>query len=230
MKDTNALFAEWKKKYAISLFCKDGIIDKEKFESKGNLKVLFVLKDVHVDQRGRAHHQKNGFIDMRQYVTEDGEGKTWSPLGVWTMGLLTDIDEYDYSLDANAVRKEYLPHVAFLNIKKEAGEASVSNKTIIMHAKNQGCYIREQIKDINPDLIIACGDVVYESLTIHVFSDHIQEQKLDFEGMPEKYGECVYVEVNGKYIPIVHYRHPNQSGSYAKRYQHMREIKKILKK
>lgn len=222
----NEFFEQWRKQFNIEIFCKDGIMCEEKYGANGTPKILFVLKDVHVDDNWRKSNPNEPFLSMTEAITEDGEGKTWNPIAVWAMGLLSDAEIYDYNLNPTLLRKEFLPKIAFINIKKEAGKASVSDESILKYADEQKEFIAQQIQEINPDLIVACSDVVYQALVINIFPQNTKGSKMIFENLPEKYGEVAHVDLIDKKVPIVHYRHPSRSGAYVDRYRDMRTIKR----
>jgi len=147
---------DWKAHYSqtcrcrdLDLFFKDGIVDDHKYKSV-NIRLLFVLREAHNRERG----------DLRRWLasTKDLEFRkgrmVWYNLARWSQALLEDHPEERLS---SGPRGEKLQHVAAINLKKVAGGPKVCWNDICKYVAMDRHLLIRQIRDIRPQLIIACG-------------------------------------------------------------------------
>lgn len=213
------LFDKWSTTHKFEVFCKDGIVDEKTF-NQAETKILFVLKDLHL-KYDVEKYKEIGYIDMREFVST--EGGMWKTVEAWAEPFFDD-----------ASKEGILKKVAFLNLKKEHGEASVSDKCVLCYSKRDSDFIKKQIKIINPDIVIACSNAVYNGLK-EVFE--IQEEQEDsvfkkivFNDKMSDYGE--YFDVGSllnidKQINVVHYRHPSMGNRQGTKEEHQENMLKI---
>lgn len=237
------LFERWKTEGAVgksfNVFCKDGIVDEFQFDKR---RILFVLKDVHLGEQSRAFYEQQGEIDMRTEVCGIGEGRTWNPVALWAKALIDD-DVKPFAAisaelsDKQQLRDIYLKKIAFLNLKKEAGDASVSNQCVRHYAKADAVFLRQQIKIINPDIIIACSAVVFEAMKECAFENAEVDDtiKITLNSKMSNYGNVFDIgPLIGRNRPlyVVKYCHPNNRGSgsctYEEHYDNMLHIRELL--
>lgn len=226
----NELFESWNK-VGFDVFCKDGIIDEETYD-KEKIKILFVLKDVN-------NAKPDEKVDLREsLVTRTDEGKTWFNIARWYAGL--NGAEYSEEITNMTSEKQHaaMRKVAVMNIKKEAGGPEVSDECILTYAKNSVEQIKREIEICNPDIVIACGRVVFKSLKDEVFKINSDEdesyKKVAFDGKMINYGTCFdigrFLNMD-KTVYVVEYRHPNQAtlqGTFAEHHENMLKIIEFL--
>ena len=238
MKNFNweAFFNNWETEFGFDIFCRDGIVDPTLYSSDSvPYKVLFVLKDVHIpDETKKAIREEKRIVDMRKEVFLEGEGKTWNPIALWAKALteITPIPFEDVS-SGITLRKETLPKVAFMNIKKDAGNASVSNECVLAYAREQSSNLIEEIRACSPDLVIACskGDV-FNILRDELFKVNCCEElpKIELNEKMHKFGHFFDISgFIGKNDPVylVEYRHPSQCGRQGTNKEHYENMLKI---
>ena len=214
--ELNKLFVDWKTRKL--LFCEDGILSETDYE-KADIKVLFVLKDVHnapVNDVQDAQSEDGKNIDMRKALRENGEKdeKTWKPLIKWLSWLIhVDTDTYKY--------------LAFMNLKKDEGWKSVSAATLEQYAERDQDLIREQIRIIAPDVIIACSRDVFEILRDTVFKDK-ESSAPAFPKTHLDYGQTFIIRYGDKPTVVVNYHHPTarEKNSYSDE-QHKQNMESI---
>lgn len=215
------LFLTWEKE-GFDVFCKDGVVDEKKYK-----KILFVLKDVN-------NSKPDVDVDLRKnLVTLEGEGKTWFNVARWTNSLLRG--ELIENMTATMQHK-ILRNVAVMNLKKEAGGARVSDDCIREHSKKYCDNIRKEIAICDPNVIIACGNIVYDCLKEVVFNEESSKIncKVCFNEKMQTYGDGFGVEnISGKNktIYVIHYRHPNQAtkqGTLKEHHENFVKIKNAL--
>ena len=59
-----------------------------------------------------------------------------------------------------------------MNLKKEAGKSSVANECVYCYSEKDLQHIIEEIRIIDPDIIIACGTAVFAALDKIVFNGY----------------------------------------------------------
>lgn len=233
------LFEEWHKdeNLPIDIFCEDGIIDTNLYGCNNSPKILFVLKDAHLDDICQTKLKQNNenVVNMREDVLLEGEGKTWNPLALWSTALIKSeqVGFNNINVDIN-LRRETLPEIAFMNLKKEGGGPQVSDKCVKEYVCQHKDYIIREIELCDPDVIIACSKVVFESLSDIVFDMSDDEQKVVFNEKMQSYGH--YFDISNflnkdKPVYVVEYRHPacsGASGTYEEHYNNMLKIRKYL--
>lgn len=170
-------------------FKKDGIICEDKFE-KQKTKILFICKEGNKSKSEKS--AKEG--DYRSWWNEEALYGMFSiRIGSWAYGLLNGLEDIQNLSDQEI--KEGLQSIAFMNLKKTAGE-HISNFTAIKKCiqKDKDLIIK-QINIIEPDIII--GGISWEPLWFELF-DKIEEIKPNL------------FKSNNKLI--VHFYHPSSRG------------------
>jgi len=132
----------------------DGIIDSDKYNAS-TVKILVVLKEANV-----APEDRDKEIDITAGFREDWHKKnalsvpTFRKLIYATYGILNPDVEWSNVPYANDEAYEAVKQIAYININKLPAGA-VSNYTDIKAAYNKNRErLIEQIKDINPDVIL----------------------------------------------------------------------------
>lgn len=230
-KQLNELFEEWEEKGDFEIFCRDGIVDEMNYDNQ-EIKVLYILKDLHLDEecKGFLHQINCHCIDIRKEGLEDGVGRTWNPLALWAKAW-TDAKPQRYEdieegiSNKEELRKKYIPRVAFLNIKKEAGEASVADETIEVYLKDEQnvAFLKREIKLCSPDVIIVCGVNLYDGFVKAIDA----EKGKELCELSEK-RKLYYLKNASKEIPVIQFRHPSRSGAYDKTYTDMLKIREFV--
>jgi len=148
----NELFERWKKERTEYVpFNEDGVVNPEQWE-KTSPKIVFILRD--------TNEYKS---DLRNFLKEGGRGHTWNNIVRWAEIILyneysnrIDDNEYSNRIDGNH-RKKVLSSICAVNLKKQSGKGSSNLEDIKEAAKNDRCFIKEQLELYQPDIVIACG-------------------------------------------------------------------------
>lgn len=200
--DLNKLFDEWKQRRL--LFCEDGILH-EDFYNKSPFKILFALKDVNNPRVNRLQENEKSSdgksLDMRRVLleTNEKEEKTWAPIFEWLSILL------DTSCPEN--------YFAFINLKKDEGQGSISGATLRQYTCRDADLIRRQIQIISPDVVISCGRDVFESLHECVYQNcTIRNNEIQLTEKMHDYGRLFDAGDTGKPLYIIEYCHPANRG------------------
>lgn len=148
--------------------CKDGIFDVEKFRAPHNPHILFVLKEVNKFKKG----------DLRMMLKEGPAFQMWHTIARWSAGLIYKFPEYD---EIGKYMKESLSRVAAINLKKASGEAIADMSIINAYAYNDKKFLIEQINQIGPNIIIACGtfDILIWLLNLAINPNKMREPIYD---------------------------------------------------
>ena len=147
------LFERWRSKYPPLVqpdFHPDGVIDEERFYREKH-RLLFVLKEP--NSQGNEYYGK----DLREVFALDRSKPISATLGSWSSVILDGESVYcpDRSLADNLLR------VAITNLKKLAGTASSKLSEIRKYAEQDRELICEQIRIIEPTVIVACGSGIH---------------------------------------------------------------------
>ena len=145
------LLDEWysaRKNYAP--FIDDGVFDPETFNAQ-KTKILFVLKEA--DWNGVPGQREN--LCSILLNKDGGSWKTWNNIARWSKAIL-DNENYPENLSCEE-RHNTLRRIAAINLKKQAGGAYANGKSLIDFATNDADFLKRQIDEIAPDIIIGCG-------------------------------------------------------------------------
>jgi len=156
----NKLFDCWQQKVNAEgeRFSADGIVEDEKY-SNARWRCLFLLKEPNDHGDDIREHARiaasNPGHRIRQYLT-------WGNLARWSYGLLHDFAEFDAIENA----WESLLEVAVMNLKKTPGLAAANSASLAAFARHPGNrdFIIEELRIIEPQVIICCGRPVWELL------------------------------------------------------------------
>jgi len=143
------LFGEWKANYSDKDgFIYDGIID-ENLYNMAEHKVLFIMKE--------PNDPKKGSWDFRTWWKKKIKHRFSRRIAEWAYGILdNNFPPYDSIWSKNAYSKvqEALNSIAFMNVKKTGGKDASSKSEINRIIKRDRDSIHEEIKIINPEIII----------------------------------------------------------------------------
>ena len=151
----NNIWNEWKNHYkelGISgeEICQDGIVNEEKYRISKE-RVLFVLKET---------YEFSGHV--KEFIMEP-KNNTWK-IGLWAVGILNGFPPFEKINNDVEAKKEALLSIAWINLKKISG-GNVSDERIInAYAFTDRYLLKNQINDIDPTIIVACGNGVFDSL------------------------------------------------------------------
>jgi hypothetical protein len=185
--------------------CKDGIVNPDVYR-KSSPKLLFILKEVNKWEGG----------DIR-LLMKDGPKYTmahniarWSAAIFYRNLKFTDINN-------NEKMKEALSRVAVINLKKISGEAQADMRKISAYAFMDKDLLREQIKEIAPDRIIACSifDILVWLLELEINPEQIDRKPIFY---------------SDKKIPVIPWCHPSFRGDSSKPYNKLKELYMNMKK
>lgn len=186
IKEQNKVFDRQREKY--DKFCEDGIVSGLDY-IMSNYKICYILKET---------NSKTGF-DLAKFVREGCCGATWNNISRWTAGLVFNKEFDDVKSINKADRIKYLAPIAAINLKKTPGSASSDYRIISKFAKDDKAYILDELKAIDPEIIICCG-------TGDIFIEEILDKKSsDFKKVKDN-DDLFYYWHNDKLI--VKYRHP----------------------
>ncbi len=188
----------------------DGIINIEKY-CKTSPKILWVLKEIN-DEDG--YDQKDVLNEMVEKVleTKSLEGsnrnawyKTLDPIIYTSYQIFNGYKHFeDHSMDYirdDSSMVETLQKIAFMNVKKQPGDARANNIQIQEWYDKTKEILKEQIELINPDIIIGGS-------TLYLFQEDFN---LDFIGDAIKYA----IKDNRIWIDAYH---PNQTQITREKY------------
>lgn len=140
-----------------SFLC-DGIMFEDKYK-KSSPKILFISKECHAWE----HNKKNdeSLVNERKdyfYVREEIENEKHRFIQGLAM-LCNAIINDNYTVP---VKKDFskLKGAAFINLNKRGGYKWCDNKTLDEYVHKYSDNTKQQINDINPDIIVCCGKEV----------------------------------------------------------------------
>ncbi|PKH50720.1 hypothetical protein CXF68_08455 [Tenacibaculum sp. Bg11-29] len=135
----------------------DGIVDTEEYYSNSP-KILWILKEVNCpgdsnwDMRDAL---ANNIKNKNGKGIKSGWANTFNPIVYATYGILNNISwENMESVYSDQSIIDVLRKVAYINVKKEPGGSSSNPSEIKSYYNKNKAASHEQIKLINPDIII----------------------------------------------------------------------------
>ncbi len=180
-----------------SLISTDGIIFPEQFNK--NKRILFVMKETNAEK---------GF-PLTEFLESGPHKQMWYTTAKWAAGILNGFPEYS-EINIRSKLTDALQQVAIINLKKVTG-SSTSNMSIVnAYAHQDRDLLLEQIKSINPKIILSCG--VFHSL-IWLLDIPVKADNIGFRPVRAKKVDSV----------VIPWRHPNRVNS-VKSYQELKEI------
>lgn len=196
----DALFAEWKSKYNINAFIRDGIVAPEYYETPH---ILFVLRDMNCQSEN----------DLRADLRKDGSGwKTWNNIGRWTKALLDGDKEYPRDMSKMS-RVKQLKRVAVMNLKKEGGISRTAGNELLEAVQAQHEMIYEELCLCNPSIIICCGLTASGIIgNATLLKEYVLPISTEWESFHSKTFDrdwwYFHTEINEKQVPVISFCHP----------------------
>lgn len=166
----NDLMKIWKNKkpssdgkinHSKNVFIPDGIVSEEHW-NKSDIKILFVLKE--------AYSKDKKWNNLLGYINDGAENhKMWKRISEWCYGIFNTTTDKIPPYDEACNHMDILKSIAVLNIKKSAGKESSNGDEIREYALFDREEIKEEIRLINPDIIVCGGtfsvfDEIYDGL------------------------------------------------------------------
>lgn len=169
------IWEKWEEHYTakgidIDLISRDGILNDQCY-SETRPKILFILKDT--NDFVKEHREEQ---DLRIHLKDGPAYQMWHAVARWAAGILKGFPPYE-DIDNSATLKDSLSRVAAINLKKVTGKSSADMTTINAYAHMDRDLLVEQIKMINPDIIVACGvfDPLIWLLDLNVHSSQLNQ-------------------------------------------------------
>ena len=191
-KRLDILFEEWEKilpEYQNN-FRKDGIINENLFEEKGNTKILFICKE----PNGR-NHKNNDSYDFREEWDNEQNFPKYSfayRIAEWAWGIQNNFIPF-CEIDKNREKqKNSLRKIAFMNVKKSAGIGKSNTKTIREHIKTCHNFILDEINIIQPEIIIL--GLSFDKSIRKILFDNLKMVNSNYNIHVAKWGNCKIVD------------------------------------
>lgn len=225
------LFTRWKakhlQKYGQISFVSDGIVNPEKWFSLNNSeeRIMFLLKEAYDKSETPLDWDEAKWLNQEKCMENcsyesdcrkcDITGTTFNFIASVVHGITESLTEsYDSWLGIethnNSVykvkRRELLRKIAVVNIKKSDGKSSSRDDDIYYYAADDKEFLIEQIKLINPTMIVCGGTYNYLRC---IFTDLPRLED-------SSNGSCAY-----KSIKIVAAQHPNSHSSGEEKYNNI---------
>ena len=182
-----------------SRMCGDGIFcEKEEWENV-NKKVLFIMKE--------ANSQKP--MDLKTLFKDGPKYQMWHTISRWAGGILNNFPEFE-EIDNRSAKKANIKKIASINLKKTSGGASSNMRIINAYAHAGKELLLEQIDEIQPEIIVACG--TFDSVI----------WLLDLKVNPDKPHECPVFEET-RNIWVIPWIHPGRVDN-RKTYNELKEL------
>ena len=168
-------------------------------------KCLFVLRETNDWPGG----------DLSDMLPDRPKGSTWHNVGRWSAGILGHFPPFA-SVDNQEAICNALSQIAAINLKKITGSANADGAIINAFAHQDRKLLQREIRELAPDIIIACGTV--SPLIWLLDLDVSLRQQADALSKPIRYR-------NGWVIP---FRHPSRANK-RKTYQKIKRLYTGLK-
>jgi len=190
----------------------DGVINEECFGTNNVIPTVFLLKEANKATCIEKNSNANLCEILLGATKKDVNlTKTYRVICMWTKILeekehecwLEDCFDNNFKYDTEIMRK-YLNYIAVINICKENGTGeSVSSKLEKSIKNYYSCVVNEQIKLINPRLVVCCGTFDYITKTKDsFFYNKINEREITINRL--RSGERYFNYENRIYLEMVH--------------------------
>lgn len=200
----NELFVSWGREIGQGGFHADGIICESAF-AKARPRVLIILKDV---------NNNCPYGDLRQFLSDEANfprwGSTYTRIARWVFGIVHGGASWEilaqFASSDRVWRHTLHSHLqlcAVINLKKNPGVDSLSDRALRHSVQQSLGHIREEIEIIGPEVIV-CGG------TFDVTKDLIfpASESLPSDGLQE----CTRVTYGKLNSLVVRSAHPADRG------------------
>ena len=173
-KQMKELFERWKNDHNRDsgcdnqdVFIPDGIICEEEYEYE-RPEILFISKESNLDPALKNNEVK-GNTDcfwVRSTVIS-GNAKAETGSGTKYINVLANLCNSILEEDKNTENKSWdnLKKCAYINLNKRGGHGSCDNNALVEYVKKHKLLIRQQIRIIDPKVIVCCSKTVYDLVT-----------------------------------------------------------------
>jgi len=178
--------------------CSDGVFDDKEWKEAGK-KVLFIMKEVNNWEGG----------DLKTLFENGPKYQMWHTISRWAGGILNNFPKFE-DIDKWSAKKANIKKIASINLKKTSGGASSNMSIINAYAHTDKELLLEQIDEIKPEIIVACG--TFDSVI----------WLLDLKVNPDKPYECPVFEET-RNIRVIPWIHPGRVDN-RKTYNELKEL------
>jgi hypothetical protein len=167
MTEANLLLERWRHTYSDNYkFICDGIVNENEW-SKATDRVLFLLKELNL---ASGSYSASLPLEIQRDFRKTVDKAPWREIGQWAYAILHRKENPSFK-DANTSQANACRSIAIVNYKKTAGNNSSSTSEIRKYAIRDKELINEQIKLINPSIIVCCGKGMSFQLAKELFQD-----------------------------------------------------------
>ena len=188
-------------------FAKDGIICPSEYkEQKQNQKLLFLCKEPNAEEGALIDFPK----EWRDPKTK--KYRFGSRICQWAYGIQNKFPGYDFckhKFNNNEKRTNIMKSIAFMNLKKTAGDSEADRDEIRDAVETQRDFILKEIDIINPGVIIFSG--YPENLEV-LFGEKMKHADSGYDAALKKVGAC----------KIIHFWHPSCRYPNTMLYAHLK--------
>ncbi|HET7922618.1 MAG TPA: hypothetical protein VFM15_07685 [Gammaproteobacteria bacterium] len=199
-----SLFTRWVNAFPSynGKFKKDGIID-ESYYDRQKIKLLFIAKEANDPSQTEG--------DYRDWWHEEVKYSFSHRICEWAYGIMNNFPPINSLDSCGQQRIEVMKSIAFMNLKKSGGAATVDHDKLGKVVDEERSYILEEIGIISPDILI--GGVGSQAIWLKLF------QNIAFK----RSGFDIDVARVGK-TKIIDYYHPSYRVPRAMSYAHLSRI------
>lgn len=149
---TDQIWRRWRASYQsdqAECLVEDGFCDEAAYRAS-EPRLLVVLKET--NSRGGRF---NG-VRLTAQLREGAKYNLWHRIGEWAAGFHMNFPPYD-DVAGKPVKDEALGKIAAINLKKIPGKNTSIEKIIDAYAFRDRLLLREQVADLDPEVILCCG-------------------------------------------------------------------------
>lgn len=155
----------------------DGVPDEAQYTSAA-FRIMYVLKEVNGGSGwSLCEHLRNGGRNQEHDAT-------WDNIARWTEGILNLQGELPWSeleKDCRNRRKNMLPKICAVNVKKTSGNYVSDGREIYTEALKNSDLLKKQLALYAPNLVICCGTA--DAFTDACFCDRKLEWQMTTRGV-----------------------------------------------
>jgi len=171
-------------------FVSDGITNIDKY-LKARKKILWILKEPNDGKDVKSWDQREFHQNIKKYPNWK---RTYKLIVKCSWGILNEIESYNKTEKEDNIT-DVMHEIAFINLKKTSGGSNSSYSEIEKYYIEDKENILDQIKNINPEVIINCTRL-----------EDVSKDLLADDNFMKN--ECFYVGKKDNTI-VIHAFHPN---------------------
>ena len=216
----NQLYGDWEKEHQGEHLVRHGIVDEETYR-KAEPRIVLLGKEVNAMKEPQFNLLEYLIYTLEKSREGEGFKKSETQAGLWAYGILKECPDYPKSkLVLNRYTAEGIRSIGWTNLSKICGGGKANHRWK-EHAVKQWDLTKEELKIMDPQLILCSGEDTYGLVTEILGLE--RKRLLDKTEKRRKINYSIWPLENHKFLCLDFYHHAARGG-YGKYYGILEEV------